>query len=201
MAFGNVNVPGVSAKELGDVKTIAETAKSTADTAKQTADTAKTTADAAKTAADAAKTAADTAKSTAETAAQGLADINQKIESGEIGGGGSGGNVIKITFEEAFAGKQYTVTGGDDTKTGTVPENLVASVAVVNCNTVYTIKATADNGVEYSTTGDPGGVYRHHQRDCCGWGGSQGGPGQLHLYRHGWEQRYGGSEGEQDRHL
>ena len=159
MAFGNVNVPGVSAKELGDVKSIADAAKSAADTAKQTADTAKTTADAAKTAADAAKTAADNAKTAADTAAQGLADINQKIESGEIGGGGSSGNVIKITFEAAFAGKQYTVTGGDDTKTGTVPENLVASVAVVNCNTVYTIKATADNGVEYSTTVTTGEFY------------------------------------------
>lgn len=145
MSMGPVNVPGVSGKDLEEVRTLANTAKTTADTAKTTADAAKTAADAAKIAADAAKTGLDT--------------INQKIEDGEIGGGGSGGNVIKITFEDAFIGQPYTVTGGDDTKTGTVPANGVVSVSVVNCNTTYTIKATASNGVEYSTTVATGAYY------------------------------------------
>jgi len=41
MAFGSVNVPGVSAKDLEDVRTIAEAAKSTAKTAVDTAAAAK----------------------------------------------------------------------------------------------------------------------------------------------------------------
>ena len=145
MAYGGVYVPGVDGPALEAVKTVADAAKKLATTAKNTATTAKTT--------------ADDAKAAAEAAKQGLDNINEKIESGEIGGGGSGGNVIKITFEAAFIGQQYTVTGGDDTKTGTVPESGVASVSVVNCNTVYTIKATADNGVEYSTTVTTGAYY------------------------------------------
>ena len=137
--YGSVNVPGVSAKDLADVKTIA--------------DNAKKTADAAKTAADAAKTAADAAKTAAEKAAS---DVEKIIEGG--GGTGGGGNTIKITFEAAFAGQPFTVTDGDDTVTGTVPESLVASVKAVNCNSTYTIKATS-NGVEYSTTVATGAYY------------------------------------------
>lgn len=145
MAFGNVNVPGVSAQELKAVSDVANAAKTTAENAQTTA--------------NAAKTAAENAQTVAAAAKQGLDTINQKIEDGEIGGGGSGGNVIKITFEAAFVGKQYTVTGGDDTKTGTVPSSGVVSVSVVNCNTTYTIKATASNGVEYSTTVATGAYY------------------------------------------
>lgn len=145
MAFGNVNVPGVSSQELKAVSDVANAAKTTAESAQTTA--------------NAAKTAAENAQTVAAAAKQGLDTINQKIEDGEIGGGGSGGNVIKITFEAAFVGKQYTVTGGDDTKTGTVPSSGVVSVSVVNCNTTYTIKATASNGVEYSTTVATGAYY------------------------------------------
>lgn len=106
------------------------------------------------------KTASD-ALAAAEAAAKGVADINEKIESGELGGGGTGGggNTIKITFEAAFAGQPFTVTDGDETYTGTVPEGLVVSVKVNNCNSTYTIKATSDNGVEYSTRVVTGAFY------------------------------------------
>ena len=87
--------------------------------------------------------------------------------SGTGGGGGGGGgedvsgpNVIKITFEAGFVGATFTVTdGAEDTKTGVVPESLVASVGVTNCNTLYTITATADNGIEYSTSVMTGAYY------------------------------------------
>lgn len=90
------------------------------------------------------RTLANNALSTANSA---LNKANEALENS-----GSGGCVIKITFDAAFAGAQYTVTDGHgDTKTGTVPSGLVESVSVENCNTQYTIKSTAD-GVEYSNT-------------------------------------------------
>lgn len=166
MAYGGVYVPGVDGPALEAVKSIADAAKKTATAAKTTATAAKTAADEAKAAAEAAQTAAgnaqttaNAAKTAADAAKQGLDSINEKIESGEIGGGGSGGNVIKITFEAAFSGKPFTVTDGEDTVTGTVPENLVASVTVVNCNSTYTVRATANNGVEYSTAVTTGAYY------------------------------------------
>jgi len=187
MALGNVNVPGATDKDLegirgvaNDAKRIANEAKEAAQTASATAGTAKNTADAAKTAAEAAKNAAEGAESTAAAAqaaatsaqtaaanaqaaasqaAADLADINQAIEEGGGSIGGGGGNTIKITFEAAFAGAHYTVTDGTDTKSGTVPEGLVVSVRAEDCNATYTIKATANNGVEYSTSVTTGAYY------------------------------------------
>ena len=72
--------------------------------------------------------------------------LNRKIDSTVVGLG----SVLKITFDEAFRGAKYTVTDEDeDTKEGTVSEGLVETVTVKNCNTTYTIKATA-NDVEYT---------------------------------------------------
>ena len=68
------------------------------------------------------------------------------------GGGADGGSVLIITFAAAFAGHQYTVTDGGDTKIGAVPEGLAVSVPIVNCSSTYTITSEADNGQEYSTT-------------------------------------------------
>ena len=150
MAFGSVNVPGAPGKDLDDVRNIANAAKSAAENAQSTANAAQSAANAAKSAADAAKTAAD-------NAAKGVADLNQAIEDG--GGISSGGNTIKITFESAFVGQQFTVSDGDDTTTGTVPESLVASVKAVNCNSTYTVRATASNGVEYAVTVATGAYY------------------------------------------
>lgn len=90
-----------------------------------------------------------------DTAASALAKANEALE-----GGGSSGCVIKITFDAGFVGQPYTVTDGSgDTKTGTVPESLVDSVSVENCNTEYIISATANNGVEYSSSITTGPYY------------------------------------------
>lgn len=143
MAFGPVNTPGGDLDAIG--KKAADALKAAGE-AKNAASSAQTTANAAKTAADAAKAAAEKAAS----------DVEKVIEGGGTGGGG---NTIKITFEAAFAGQTFTVTDGDDTVSGTVPDDLVASVKAVNCNSTYTIKATANNGVEYSTTVATGAFY------------------------------------------
>lgn len=143
MAFGPVNTPG------GNIDDIAKNASD----ALKAAGEAKTAATAAQSAATAAQNTANAAKTAAEKASS---DVQQIIEGGGTGGSG---NTIKITFEAAFAGQSFTVTDGDDTVTGTVPEDLVASVKAVNCNSTYTIKATANNGVEYSTTVVTGAYY------------------------------------------
>jgi len=93
-----------------------------------------------------------------KTTLQALASAAAEANGGSIGGGGSG-NELNITFEAAFQGQQYTVTDGTETKTGTVPEGLSVSVWVAHCNSVYTVTAAADNGVEYSTTISTGPYY------------------------------------------
>lgn len=109
MAYGSVNVPGVSGPELEAVKAIADSA---------------------------------------------LAKANEALESG-----GGSGCVLKITFDAAFAGNEYTVSDANGVvKTGTVPQGLVESVNVDDCNTQYTIKSTAD-GVEYSNTVTTGAYF------------------------------------------
>lgn len=187
MALGSVNVPEVTRKQFAAVRETANAAKTAAESASTTAGAAKTTAEAAATAAAAAtetannakqaaataqtlagsanqaaanaQTAASNAQAAAAKAAQDLAEINQAIEEGGGSIGGGGGNTIKITFEAAFAGQTYTVTDGDETRTGTVPEGLVVSVKATNCNSTYTIKATANNGVEYATSVTTGAYY------------------------------------------
>ena len=64
--------------------------------------------------------------------------------------GSGGGSVITITFDAEFAGREYTVSDGSDTVTGIVPEELTASVNVLNIDSTYTITAEAD-GVRCST--------------------------------------------------
>ena len=165
MAWGTTNAPGLAGKDAAEARKLAEAANKTAGEAKTAAENAVTQAGAAKTAAEEAKTATATAaaaakaaKDAADKAAADMEKINQAIE--DNGGSlGSGGNVIKVTFEAAFVGKQYTVTDGDDTKTGTVPEDRVVSVSVVNCNSTYTIRCAANNGVEYSTSVTTGAYY------------------------------------------
>lgn len=95
---------------------------------------------------------ANAAKTAAESA---LEKANQALE-----GGGSSGCVLKITFDADFVGRPYEVTDGNgDTKTGTVPESLVDSVSVENCNTEYTIKSTTSAGDEYTSTITTGPYY------------------------------------------
>ena len=68
MAFGTVNVPGVTAKELRDVSDIANAAKVAAEGVQDIANSAQSTANAALERADAADTNANAAKSTADEA-------------------------------------------------------------------------------------------------------------------------------------
>lgn len=83
-----------------------------------------------------------------------LEKANEALESG-----GGSGCVLKITFDAEFKGQAYTVTDGNgDTKTGTVPDGLIESVSVENCNTTYTITSTA-GGVTYSNTVTTGAYF------------------------------------------
>ena len=88
-----------------------------------------------------------------------LEKANEALE-----GGGGSGCVLKITFDADFAGQQYTVTDGTgDTKTGTVPEGLVDSVSVKNCNTEYTVSASTASGEQYSATVTTGAYFGQYE--------------------------------------
>ena len=88
-----------------------------------------------------------------------LEKANEALE-----GGGGSGCVLKITFDAEFAGQEYTVTdGAGDTKTGTVPESLVDSVSVKNCNTEYTVSASTATGEQYSTTVTTGAYFGQYE--------------------------------------
>lgn len=88
-----------------------------------------------------------------------LEKANEALE-----GGGGSGCVLKITFDAEFAGQEYTVTdGAGDTKTGTVPEGLVDSVSVKNCNTEYTVSASTATGEQYSTTVTTGAYFGQYE--------------------------------------
>ena len=88
-----------------------------------------------------------------------LEKANEALE-----GGGGSECVLKITFDADFAGQQYTVTdGAGDTKTGTVPEGLVDSVSVKNCNTEYTVSASTASGEQYSATVTTGAYFGQYE--------------------------------------
>lgn len=105
---------------------------------------------------EAVKSIANSALSAANNA---LDKANEALE-----GGGGSGCVLKITFDPEFEGQQYTVTDGEgDTKTGTVPEGLVESVSVKNCNTQYTITCETASGEEYSNTVTTGAYFGQYE--------------------------------------
>ena len=59
------------------------------------------------------------------------------------------GAILRITFDNDFAGQTYTVTGGGETFTGTVPAGLVVNQTVHPVGlTTYTISATASGASE-----------------------------------------------------
>ena len=99
----------------------------------------RTTAEGAATDAAAALAAAGAAYEKAEEA----------IEKAEEAGGGC---QLLITFASDFAGRPFTVAGGGESYAGTVPDGLVASVNVKNCNTAYTITSSTAAGVSYSAS-------------------------------------------------
>ena len=65
--------------------------------------------------------------------------------------GGAASIQVKVTFDEAFKGAEYSITGGDESYTGTVPDGLVVIQKVKSYNTTYTVKSTA-NSQEYTST-------------------------------------------------
>lgn len=102
--------------------------------------------------------AADLAK-VRQVAEAAQADAAAALQAVEAGGAGGGGCVLKITFASEFQGQAYTVSGGGENYTGTVPEGLVAEVTVKNCNTEYTITSTTAGGDQYDTTVTTGAYF------------------------------------------
>ena len=92
---------------------------------------------------------ADTALTTANAVKKLVEQMQKAIEEG--GGIAGTGSVLKITFASGFKGQTFTVSGGGETKTGTVPDGLIANVKVQNCNTEYIVSCTTQNGDAYST--------------------------------------------------
>ena len=64
---------------------------------------------------------------------------------------GSASLQIKITFDENFKGNEYTITGGSESYSGTVPDSLVVIQKVKSYNTTYTVTSTS-LGSEYTAT-------------------------------------------------
>lgn len=60
-----------------------------------------------------------------------------------------GGSRITITFEPAFQGATWTLTGGGENYSGVVDSNLKAVVPVMGVQTLYTVSAPV-NGTKYS---------------------------------------------------
>mgnify|MGYP004457342263 FL=1 len=60
-----------------------------------------------------------------------------------------GGSLITITFEAAFQGATWTLTGGGENYSGVVDSSLKAIVPVIGVNTLYTVSA-AVGGTTYT---------------------------------------------------
>ena len=63
-----------------------------------------------------------------------------KVPSSQVGP--AGGSLLTITFDEAFEGLPYTLTGGEESYSGTVPESLEAVHSLLAVNTIYTLTVT-----------------------------------------------------------
>lgn len=106
------------------------------------------------------------ANSALANASDALENANAALEKANeaLEGGSSAGCILKITFDAEFVGQEYTVTDGEsDTKTGIVPESLVESVSVKNCNTEYTISANISSGEQYVTTVTTGAYFGQYE--------------------------------------
>ncbi len=148
------NTASGAASSANEAKKVADDASAVANNAKSVADGAKETANGASSAASNAQKSADSAMQKAEEALSTAEEAKKGIENS------AGGCSITITFDKGFKGKAFSVTDGNgDTHDGVVPADLVATVSVKNCNTLYTITATADNGVAYATTLTTGPYY------------------------------------------
>ena len=70
--------------------------------------------------------------------------ILTKTETGAEWGdlGAAGGSLLTITFDEALEGLPYTVAGGEESYSGTVPESLTAVHSLLAVDTDYTLTVT-----------------------------------------------------------
>ncbi len=69
---------------------------------------------------------------------------------------------LYVTFDEDFVGQTYSITGGDKTYSGVVPESKEVIVLVNAPNTAYTVTCPNTKGVEYTckvTVGSKSGRY------------------------------------------
>ena len=62
---------------------------------------------------------------------------------------GGGGSYIVMTFASDFVGQVWTLSGGEETYTGTVDSSKTATVSVLGINTTYTLSA-ALSGTTYT---------------------------------------------------
>ena len=90
----------------------------------------------------------------------GLSTVTIKSGSGEIS--------LVITFSEEFKGLEYTIAGGSESYTDTVPSSLIATHTVEALETIYTITAMYE-GTEYTTTVRTGDYYGHYFGSLTAW--------------------------------
>lgn len=55
------------------------------------------------------------------------------------GGGTSGGSILTVSFESSLSGLPYTISGGNEIYSGTVPNSLIVIQGLLGINTEYTI--------------------------------------------------------------
>lgn len=74
----------------------------------------------------------------------------------KLSSGAGGGSVLTITFANGFQGASYTLTGGDESYSGTVGNSLKATFGLLATNTTYTLTLThqgAEHEFEITTEG------------------------------------------------
>ena len=72
----------------------------------------------------------------------GVAELGEdgKVPSANLGA--LGGSRLEITFDESFEGLPYTIAGGEESYSGTVPESLEAVHSLLAVDTDYTLTVT-----------------------------------------------------------
>ena len=68
-----------------------------------------------------------------------------KVAAGQIGA--AGGSLLTITFDEALEGLPYTIAGGEESYSGTVPASLEAVHSLLGVDTPYTLTVTGEDDV------------------------------------------------------
>ena len=68
-----------------------------------------------------------------------------KVAAGQIGA--AGGSLLTITFDAALEGLPYTLAGGEESYSGTVPASLEAVHSLLGVDTPYTLTVTGEDDV------------------------------------------------------